>query len=57
MVTLHARAVDGEPPDRIIGAIKQRLAERFGIAHATVELEFGRCADEAEPQGVRAPGE
>ncbi len=49
MVTLHARLCDGSAPDRITAGIKQRLAEKFDIAHATIEIEFDGCADEAEP--------
>ncbi len=44
MVTLHARLCDGDP-DKAVHAIKQRLRERFGVAHATVEIEQGDCAD------------
>lgn len=45
MVTLHARI--GEDADAVaaIRAIKARLRERFGVGHATVEIEQGRCAD------------
>jgi cobalt-zinc-cadmium efflux system protein len=45
MVTLHACT---EQPDRaaeIIAAIKDRLRTRYGIDHATVELEVGHCSD------------
>jgi cobalt-zinc-cadmium efflux system protein len=45
MVTLHARLCDGASADAAVSAIKKRLHERFGIAHATVEIEFGDCAD------------
>ncbi|ESR25545.1 cation diffusion facilitator family transporter [Lutibaculum baratangense] len=51
MVTLHAciRA-DGEAPEAI-RAIKRELAESFGLEHATVEIEYGCCADRpASPQ-------
>jgi Co/Zn/Cd efflux system component len=34
------------PPERVTADIKQRLKERFGIGHATVEIEYGNCADE-----------
>lgn len=44
MVTLHARLCDGDA-DTAIHAIKQRLRERFGVTHATVEIEQGDCAD------------
>jgi len=45
MVTLHARLKESADPDRTIGAIKQRLSERFNIGHATVEIELADCAD------------
>ena len=47
MVTLHARiAENGSKPEAIAGAIKRRLNERFGVAHATVEIEHEACADD-----------
>jgi cobalt-zinc-cadmium efflux system protein len=45
MITLHARLCDGGNADAAIHAIKARLRARFGIAHATVEIEFADCAD------------
>ncbi|MGE0701556.1 MAG: cation diffusion facilitator family transporter [Hyphomicrobiaceae bacterium] len=47
MVTLHARLRDnGIAPEAVTGAIKRRLKDRFGVAHATVEVEHAACADE-----------
>lgn len=45
MITLHARVPVGSMPDPIAAAIKARLAERFRITHATVEIECEGCAD------------
>lgn len=45
MVTLHARLCDDGSADAAVHAIKKRLRERFGIAHATVEIELVDCAD------------
>jgi cobalt-zinc-cadmium efflux system protein len=45
MATLHACLVDGVNSHDAIRAIKERLAENHGIDHATVEPEFGQCAD------------
>lgn len=45
MVTLHAVLAPGTDPGIAVGAVKRRLAERFGIDHATVEIEFDSCAD------------
>lgn len=47
MITLHARIRGNANPEPVRAAIKARLAERFSIAHATVEIEHGRCADKA----------
>jgi len=45
MVTLHACIGEGEDSDLIVKNIKARLKERFGLDHATVEIERGACAD------------
>lgn len=45
MATLHACLKDGAEPLEAIREIKHRLATEHGIGHATVEPEFGRCAD------------
>jgi len=55
MITLHARlADDAHSPELVTTGIKQRLRERFKIAHATVELERHACADE-EATGDASP--
>jgi len=48
MVTLHARLCDDSDADKAVHAIKARLRERFGIAHATVEIELVHCADHSQ---------
>jgi cobalt-zinc-cadmium efflux system protein len=45
MVTLHARLCDDGNADAAVQAIKSRLRERFGVTHATVEIELFDCAD------------
>ena len=45
MVTLHACIGEDEDSDLIVKSIKARLKERFGLDHATVEIERGTCAD------------
>lgn len=45
MATLHACLNDGVDPHVAVSAIKKRLAAKHGIDHATVEPEFGHCAD------------
>ncbi len=46
MITLHARIADGMPAEAATAAIKARLRDRFGLSHATVEVERAACADE-----------
>jgi cobalt-zinc-cadmium efflux system protein len=45
MATLHALIGEKEDSDRVVRSIKARLKERFGLDHATVEIERGVCAD------------
>ncbi len=45
MVTLHARVCDGANVEETVVAIKDRLKARFGVDHATVEIERTACAD------------
>ena len=47
MVTLHAKIGDEREAYRIVSAVKQRLQLRFGVVHATVEIECEHCADRA----------
>lgn len=49
MLTLHARVAEGTRPEAVTAAIKARLAERFRVEHATVEIEHGDCADGDRP--------
>jgi cobalt-zinc-cadmium efflux system protein len=46
MATLHACLTDGTDANRAVRAVKERLATKFRILHATVEPEFGQCADQ-----------
>ena len=49
MATLHARLKPGADAEGSIGAIKMRLKNTHGIAHATVEVETGpACPDDIE---------
>lgn len=48
MATLHACLNEGAEPHRAVSAIKKRLASEHGISHATVEPEFGHCADDEQ---------
>jgi cobalt-zinc-cadmium efflux system protein len=44
MLTLHATLRDGADRHAALTAVMQRLQERFGVAHATVQIEEGECA-------------
>ena len=45
LLTLHARLRPGAERGRALGAIKARLAARFGIVHSVVQIEDGACPD------------
>lgn len=45
MMTLHARLAGDIPAEPARAAIKARLHDRYGIEHATVEIERGPCPD------------
>lgn len=47
VATLHARLAPGAETGATLASIKARLAERFGIAHATVQIEEENCPDKA----------
>jgi cobalt-zinc-cadmium efflux system protein len=49
MITLHARIADLHGGDRIASAIKGVLRQRYGVDHATVEIECDACADGHRP--------
>jgi cobalt-zinc-cadmium efflux system protein len=51
MATLHACLAKGVDAYAAIRVIKERLARNHGIDHATVEPEFGRCADSYADHG------
>lgn len=56
LITLHAQVAAGSTaPETITAAIKQHLMARYGVDHATVELEFERCADAASPLAKHTP--
>jgi len=45
LLTLHVVPREGAAPQAVIGAVRARLAERFGIDHATIQVEESHCAD------------
>jgi cobalt-zinc-cadmium efflux system protein len=46
MVTLHAQICETADSDEAVKGIKARLKEKFGLDHATIEIERSACADE-----------
>ena len=48
MATLHACLNEGVDAYQAVSSIKKRLASEHGISHATVEPEFGQCADDSD---------
>jgi cobalt-zinc-cadmium efflux system protein len=44
LVTLHARVADSLDHDTALRRLHARLAERFGLQHATIQVERGDCA-------------
>jgi cobalt-zinc-cadmium efflux system protein len=51
MVTLHVRLSEGVTAGSTVEAVKSLLRDEFGVEHATVELEWLRCADDADAPG------
>ncbi|HUJ03117.1 MAG TPA: cation diffusion facilitator family transporter [Rhizomicrobium sp.] len=45
VATLHVGGLDEGRADAAILAIKQRLKQRYGISHSTIQVEPGACAD------------
>jgi cobalt-zinc-cadmium efflux system protein len=45
LLTMHVDVVDTSDYNRTLLAIKRVLSEDFGIHHATVQIEPGRCVD------------
>ncbi|WP_136616741.1 MULTISPECIES: cation diffusion facilitator family transporter [Mesorhizobium] len=48
MATLHACLEESVDAYQAVSAVKKRLASEHGISHATVESEFGQCADDGD---------
>ncbi len=57
LATLHARIVEGADADSVVATLKDRLDRRHGIRHATIEIEYGACADAPRPAGQAHTGE
>lgn len=50
ILTLHAKLKDGANRQQALTGIVDRLSERFGVEHATVQIEDGACAAPAMPE-------
>ncbi len=46
LITLHAEVAPGADHQQALAAIRGVLRDRFGIAHATIQIETTACADE-----------
>ena len=42
-LTVHLVTPAGHPGDAFLARLAEELAHRFGIAHATVQIELGDC--------------
>jgi len=49
MATLHAEVHEGANAAAVLDAIKRTLLDRYGIGHATVQIDPGPCPDMEEP--------
>jgi cobalt-zinc-cadmium efflux system protein len=43
MVTLHAQINEGADGEAALGQVTNILRQRFGVEHATVQIEEGEC--------------
>lgn len=57
MITLHAVVDSPLEHSAIVAALKVRLARQFGIAHATIEIETDKCADDLIEGAVAQSGD
>jgi cobalt-zinc-cadmium efflux system protein len=47
VMTLHAHVCEDADSEQVLRTIHSICRERFGVAHVTVQIEHGRCADVA----------
>ncbi|MDH3691976.1 MAG: cation diffusion facilitator family transporter [Gammaproteobacteria bacterium] len=53
VLTLHALVREDADHDQVMNSIHKALKSLFGVAHATVQLEYGACVDELkQPETV-----
>lgn len=53
LLTMHASVSGAADHSQVLRDTKTVLAERFGITHATIQIEADDCADEACVDGVK----
>lgn len=54
-VTLHARCTDETRQAGITASINERLRQKFGIAHSTIQIDAEDCLDEDCRESAKAP--
>lgn len=57
IVTLHAHLSEGADRQQTLAAIVERLRQRFGCEHATIQIEEGECAGADDPDHCHEPNE
>jgi cobalt-zinc-cadmium efflux system protein len=56
LVTMHVSVRRGSDHGRTLAVIKQVLRDRFGLAHATIQIEWEDCPDDhGPPRAAAAP--
>ncbi|MGH6902348.1 MAG: cation diffusion facilitator family transporter [Geminicoccaceae bacterium] len=53
LITLHAEVAPGADHQQALRAIRGVLADRFGIDHATIQIETAGCTDHGSGAGAR----
>ena len=56
LMTLHAQVREGADPTRVLLAITRLLKERYGVGHATVQVEPAGCVDDGTVEPSSRPG-
>lgn len=56
LMTMHATLTQGADSHAALVAIRQFLEQRYGVGHATIQIEPQGCLDGAEPAKAEAPG-
>ncbi|HTJ93091.1 MAG TPA: cation diffusion facilitator family transporter [Pararobbsia sp.] len=55
LITLHVHRAPGATTREIVVAVQQRLLQRYGINHVTVQVEDEDCIDAGHSQAGRSP--